>query len=303
LEPGLLLVDFFAVRKKELIEYEDKTRLELELGDKTGRIDAVVWHNAEAIYKMFDIEDVVKIKGKVTTYGKKFQIAVKRIRKATPEEYDPADFLPRTEKELQKLKSKLKDYIASVENPPLKALLNTIFTADFTAQFLESPAGKLWHHRYIGGLAEHTLNVASFCEKCSELYHELVNRDLLITAALIHDMGKVSAYKISTYFDYSDSGRLIGHLSLGDEMLMSAINQIPDFPESLKMKLRHLILSHHGNHETGSPTLPQIPEAFVLHFADNLDSTMGAVARIKNETVDSDWSKFVRILERFLYFG
>ncbi len=171
----------------------------------------------------------------------------------------------------------------------------------FLESYLKAAAGKLWHHACIGGLAEHSINVAEICIDMARRYSFLDN-DLLIFGGLFHDMGKISQYNITSYIDYSDEGRLIGHICWADHVIARKAEEIGDFPPNLLMKIRHLIISHQGQLDYASPIVPQMPEAFILFYADEIDSKMGAIERIRDRT-GSGWSEYVKLLDRFLYFG
>lgn len=291
------------LRKMERKEYTGGERLALEFGDQSGRIDGVMWEGFGDIVDVLEVGDVVKVRGIVGEYRDRPQIRVERLRPATPEEARPEDFLPRSSVPREELESELDRFIDSLTNAHLKMLMRDMLgEGTLREQYLTAAAGKLWHHNTVGGLAEHSLNVVRICLFASDLYTEL-NRDLLVCGALLHDLGKVDQYEAKAMIDYTDEGRLVGHINTGDFRVATAIGAISDFPEETAMLLRHLIVSHQGLLEQGSPVVPMTMEAFVLHAADELDSKMGALRRVKEKTGDARWSEYVNLIGRFIYFG
>lgn len=306
LKIGGELTEFFVLRKKELKEtFEGQKFLKLELGDKTGRIDGVVWDNPEDLYNQAEPGEIVKIKGWVSTYKDEPQIKVERLKKAEEREVDLADFLPATEKNLDSLIQEFQEITSTIQNAHLRKILQLILEDPFIIQeLIKAPGGKLWHHTYVGGLLEHTLKVVDICEKAAVLY-ELINRDLLITGALVHDLGKIKAYSSHGFFDYTDEGRLIGHIVSGVELIDHKIAMIEEFPPDLALQLKHLIISHHGELEFASPVVPLTIEAIVLHYADEMDAQADAFAHIiKTQKVKGKrWSDWVHLINRYIYLG
>jgi 3'-5' exoribonuclease len=301
---GNRIEDLFVLRKKELKEYDGQKYLKLELGDKSGRVDAVLWDEAEKFYHNAEVGNIVEIKGNITTYKDSLQIKLDSLKK-TDKKIELEDFLPSSEKNIDDLFLKFKQMASSVENPHLKVLLENMLADSALMEKLKlAPGGKLWHHSYLGGLLEHTLRVAQICEKAASLY-ELVDRDLLITGALVHDIGKINQYSISGFIDYSDEGRLVGHIVSGYEMIAKRIEKIKDFPEKLALQLKHLILSHQGQLEMASPVVPQTLEAIILHYADEMDAKAGAFTHIikRDKSKDQKWSDWVPLIKRYIYLG
>ena len=248
--------------------------------------------------------DIIQIRGSTTTYKDSLQITLENLKKAD-EKVKLSDFLPSSEKDIEELFLKFKEMVNSVKNPHLKALLeNLVNDSKLMENLKQAPGGKLWHHSYLGGLLEHTLMVAQICEKAASLY-ELVDRDLLITGALIHDIGKIQQYSTAGFIDYSDEGRLIGHIVSGYDLISRKIEKIKDFPEELALKLKHLILSHQGQLEMASPVVPQTLEAIILHYADEMDAKSGAFTHIikREKLKDKKWSDWVPLIKRFIYLG
>ncbi|MEW5924847.1 MAG: HD domain-containing protein [Candidatus Zixiibacteriota bacterium] len=294
---------FVAVRRKDVKEYNGNTYISFEFGDASGRIQAVWWEPDQSAIEELEEGDIVKIKGTVSQYRGKPQLKVVKLRPAKPEEYNLADLLPHSQFTKDELKGKILSMTERVENSYIRKLLDSFWNdTEFFENYLGAAGGKLWHHAFIGGLAEHSLNVTELCLDISNKY-QFLDRDLLIFGGLFHDMGKMYQYKITSFIDYSDEGRLIGHISMADALVTKKAGEIESFPPNLLMKLRHLILSHHGQVEYASPVVPQIPEAFVLYYVDEVDAKMGAIERIREKTGGTGWSEFVNLIGRHLYFG
>lgn len=251
------------------------------LQDRTGTVDAKIWDPNSAGIGEFDAMDYVEIRGDVTVFNGALQINIKRAAKAFEGEYDPADYVPVSSRDINEMYSELLAYIAKVENPYLKQLLNDIFISDkdFAEKFKKHSAAKSVHHGFVGGLLEHTLSVTKLCDFYTQNY-SILNHDLLITAALCHDIGKV--YELSEFpiNDYTDEGQLLGHIVMGSEMVSEKIRGIDGFPVKLGNELRHCILAHHGELEYGSPKRPALAEAMALNFADNTDAKLESVKEV-----------------------
>jgi len=292
---------FAVVRKKDVKEFNDRHFLSLEFGDASGRIAGVWWEPDKTALEDLEVGMIVKVRGDVLEYRGKPQLRVTRMRFAKEEEYDLSELLPHSKITQEELKSCLKAISEKIENGYISQLVKLLWDDEnFLDGYTKAAAGKLWHHAYIGGLAEHSLNVTNICLDIAGRY-DFLDRDLLIFGGLFHDLGKMTQYSITSFIDYSDEGRLVGHINWADHIVSCRAEAIENFPPKTLMKLRHLILSHHGQIEYGSPVLPQIPEAFVLHYADEIDSKMGAVNRIRDKT-GGGWSEYVRLIGRYLYF-
>lgn len=280
----------FAVRSKETPrEYKNKSGkyFFLGVGDKTGEISLKYWGGPDdkalmSLYNSLQVGDVIEVMGEVAMdkYDNVLTISmdegVHPLRKCGEGEYKPEDFLLRSERNLEDMMEEMHALVGSVEDENLRALLERFFSDEsFVEEFKESPAAMKHHHSYLGGLLEHTLNVVKLCEMISKHY-PILNRDLLITGALLHDVGKIGAYKAVTSIDMTDQGKFLGHIALGSAMVEEKLKGMASFPEVLKMKLNHLILSHHGNVESGyqSPRGLKIPEAAVLYYADLFDANV-----------------------------
>ncbi len=268
------------------------------LQDKTGTIDAKVWDPNSAGIAEFDALDYIEVYGEITSFQGALQVNVKRIRKCQEGEYDPADYLPVSKFNIEEMFKELLGYIGKVENPWLKQLLQMLFVNDekFVKTFKQSSAAKTVHHGFVGGLLQHTLSVTRLCEYYCTAY-PLLKKDLLITAAICHDMGKTKEISLFPKNDYTDDGQFLGHIVIGVEMVGEKIRQIPGFPEVLANELKHCILAHHGEYEFGSPKKPAIMEAVALYFADNTDAKLQTFTEIMENTAETGWLGFNRLFD------
>jgi len=309
---GEHFTSFFVIRRKELKKKKNGDPfLAFDFADASGHIDAVWWDFAPDLFNKTDTDgvevgDVAKVAGHVEEYQGVRQVRVEKIRRAKPDDQvEMAKLVPAVETDRQVLWQNFRKMIDSVANPYLLSLLRRLFDDEALAKkFIDAPGGKLWHHNYLGGLMEHTLHIATICDRLAKIYPAL-DRDLLVAAALMHDIGKVESYTFGPHFDYTDAGRLLGHIVIGSQMVAEKINEFPEFPHELKMKLQHLILSHQGKLEQESPVVPMTREAFILYYADEIDSKLNAIDRINKDErpAGAKWSKFVNLLGRYLYFG
>jgi len=306
-KPGQTIADFFIVRKKELRTKHDREfYLSLELGDSSGRIFASVWQDAEKWYNELAEGQAVKVQAKVIDWKGRPHLSVDRIRLV--EERDHLDvhaLLPAAKANVSEILQDIQKIINNIHNRYLLTLLHSFFDdPEFCDQYKKAPGGKLWHHCYQGGLAEHTLSVTKIVIMLCDLYPHL-NKELLISGALLHDIGKVWEYDVKGFIDYSDEGRLHGHIAIGYNKLAEKIDRIDDFPQQVRHQLLHLILSHQGKYEQGSPVVPMTPEAMILYYADEMDSKMNALNRIyeRDKEPGQKWSRYIRLLNRFIYFG
>lgn len=269
------------------------------LQDKTGTIDAKVWDPNNAGIAEFDSLDYIEVYGDITSFQGVLQVNVKRIRKCQEGEYTPADYLPVSRFDREEMYEKLLSYINSVENVYLKKLLQEFFVKDeaFISAFKQSSAAKTVHHGFVGGLLQHTLGVTKLCDYYCNTY-PLLKRDLLITAAICHDMGKTREISLFPENDYTDAGQFLGHIVIGVEMIGEKVRNIPGFPEVLANELKHCILAHHGEYEFGSPKKPAIMEAMALNLADNTDAKMETFTEILESSKDNNgWLGFNRLFD------
>lgn len=269
------------------------------LQDKTGTIDAKVWDPNNAGIAEFDSLDYIEVYGDITSFQGALQVNVKRIRKCQEGEYAPADYLPVSRFDREEMYQELLSYINSVENVYLKKLLQEFFVKDeaFISVFKQSSAAKTVHHGFVGGLLQHTLGVTKLCDYYCSTY-PLLKRDLLITAAICHDMGKTREISLFPENDYTDAGQFLGHIVIGVEMIGEKVRNIPGFPEVLANELKHCILAHHGEYEFGSPKKPAIMEAMALNLADNTDAKMETFTEILESSKDNNgWLGFNRLFD------
>lgn len=268
------------------------------LQDKTGTIDAKIWDPNSAGIGDFDSLDYIEVYGDITSFQGALQVSVKRIRKCHEGEYNPADYLPVSRYDIEEMYTELTGYMNRIENPYLKQLLQEFFIKDekLIEVFKQSSAAKSVHHGFVGGLLEHTLSVVRLCNFYCDSY-PLLKRDLLITAAICHDIGKTRELSPFPVNDYTSDGQFLGHIVIGVEMIGEKIRSIEGFPEILATELKHCILAHHGEYEYGSPKKPAIMEAVALNFADNTDAKMQTFTEILENTTDSGWLGFNRLFD------
>jgi 3'-5' exoribonuclease len=303
IKAGEKVTEFFALRKAELLEKDGQFRLSMELGDSTGRIPGVLWDATKEHGALYPAGVIVKIKGLVGIYRERMQIRVEQIRLAKDDEYDLADYFRASSQTYDELSAALNSMIDRVENSYLQKLLKAIFgDADLRKKYLKAPAAKLLHHDTIGGLAEHSLSMAEVIIRLADHYPKL-DRDILLCGAILHDIGKIWEYEVTAAIDFTDAGRLVGHINQGDEFVTGMADTIDNFPDDLLVHLRHLIISHQGEKEQGSPVVPMTPEAMFLHYIDELDARMGAIEKIRQRSEGAGWSQYSQIFERFFFFG
>jgi 3'-5' exoribonuclease len=296
---------FLVKEKITAMAKNGKPYLTLRLMDKSGEVDAKVWDNVDTLAAHFDKDDFISVRSKASVYLGKMQLVIAELRKVPEEEVVLVDFLPETERDIREMEAELAALVATLTDVNLRSLL-AAFVGDpeFLAVYRSAPAAKGMHHVYLGGLIEHSLAVARLVDRIVPLYEGL-NRDLLIAGALLHDVGKVREMTYLRSFDYSDEGKLLGHITIGVEMLREKIAQIPDFPRELAMLLQHMLLSHHGQYEFGSPKRPKTLEATVLNYLDDLDSKINGIkTHIAREPENhSRWTTYHRLYDRYFYKG
>lgn len=303
LEDGMNLVEFYlCMEKQSLVTKAGKTYLKLLLGDKTGSLNAMVWNIDDRIGP-FEKNDIVKVRAAVGVYQGDKQLNVTQLRKALPDEYTQSDYFRTPDESVESIYGKIRAAVAGLENPYLGALLDRFFPLEGPAKtaFVNHPAAKGFHHNYSGGLAEHTLSVYTIA-KTIQTQYPLASSDLVTAGALLHDIGKLEELSEPPLCDYTDKGRLMGHLVIGAMKVAQAASEIPGFPEGLKDQLIHIILSHHGSLEFGSPVLPATAEALVVHLADDADAKMKELKDgIALDREDGNWTAFNKALQRYIY--
>lgn len=270
----------------------------LILQDKTGTLDGKVWDPNSGGIADYAENDFIEVFGDVITYNNNLQLNIRQIRKAAEGEYVPADFMPTTEKSTDGMYQELLGYIRKIENPYLRQMVEFYFVKNdaFAKKFRAHSAAKSVHHGFSGGLLEHTLSVVKFCEYMAGAY-PILNKDLLITAAICHDIGKIKELSAFPENDYTDDGQLLGHIVIGVEMISDAVRNIPDFPEKLASELKHCIIAHHGELEYGSPKKPALAEALALNFADCADAKLQTLTEIFKDKNSNDWLGYNRLFE------
>ncbi len=268
------------------------------LQDKTGTLDAKIWDPNNMGIADFDALDYIEVYGEITSFQGALQVNVKRIRKCQEGEYNPADYLPVSKYDIEEMYRELLGYISQIENTYLKQLLQEFFVKDeqFVKAFKQSSAAKSIHHGFVGGLLQHTLSVVKMCDHYCTLY-PLLKKDLLLAAAMCHDIGKVREISLFPENDYTDDGQFLGHIVMGVEMVGEKIRRISGFPNILANELKHCILSHHGELEFGSPKKPAIMEAVALSYADNTDAKLQTFTEIMENTNETGWLGFNRLFE------
>jgi 3'-5' exoribonuclease len=299
-ENKIITANFVVVSKQIKPKKSGEPYIALTLGDRSGQLEAKMWDNVEEVLNAFEQDDFLKIKGLVNKYKNRFQLTIHKLRKLGETEIDFSDYLPKTTKNIDELWQTLTDFISSFQNPHLKSLVRAFMSdPEIAAAYRNAPAAKTLHHAYIGGLLDHVVSLFRSCDLVSRNYPQ-VNRDLLLTGAFLHDIGKIHELTYNRSFSYSTRGQLLGHMIIELEMLQAKLALVPDFPAELKTLLEHLIISHHGEYEFGSPKLPMFPEAILLHYMDDLDSKMEAMrAQFEREAdMDSPWTSYNASLGR-----
>src|SRR3989344_3815231 len=299
----------FSIKYKHPPEaYKNGFRFELGLADRSGEIELKYWGSAdkekvEALYKGFKEGDVIEVNGKTSAFRGVSEIHINEgagsIRKIA--EFDIADFVEKSAEDSEKLANDMLAEIKGMKNEFLRKLMEEFFNdAKFMAQFRSAPAAMYMHHATIGGLIEHTSHVLKLCREICRIYPAL-DRDLLIAGAILHDIGKISEFRIGTNIKQTEEGMLRGHIAMGEEMVLGKIREIKDFPDELKIKIAHMLLSHHGANEYGSPQEPSFPEAAAVYYADEMDSKVDQFVKIKKETKTEDFRVYSKKLGRGIY--
>ncbi len=272
------VVSFFSIASKQLRSRKDGGQyLALTLGDCTGQIETRMWDNFAEAAAGLEPGDVVKIRGEVSRYNGRLQLTLDKLRRAGADEFELADFVPHTKKNVEELWSALVKAVDSFTDASLQSLVRSFLDDPaFATAFREAPAAKTLHHAWIGGLLEHVVSLIAICDLAASHYPE-IHRDLLLTGAILHDIGKLEELRWGTSFDYTLQGQLVGHITIGIGMIEKKLAALPEFPPKLRLLVEHMVLSHHGRLEFGSPKLPMIPEAILLHYLDDLDAKMHTI--------------------------
>src|SRR5882672_1776610 len=301
-ENKIVTSSFVVVSKQVKPKKSGDPYLALTLGDRSGHVEGKMWDNVEEAIDAFDQDDFIKVKGLINKYKNRFQFTIHKLRRMGESEVDFSDYLPKTTKDIGEMWQTVAGFVATFKDPHLKALLEA-FMADpeIAEAYRNAPAAKTLHHAFIGGLLEHVVSLCNSCDLMCRNYPS-INRDLLLTGAFLHDIGKIHELTYNRSFSYTTRGQLLGHMVIELEMLHAKIAQLPGFPGELKTLLEHLIISHHGQYEFGSPKLPMFPEALMLHYLDDLDSKMESMrAHFEREAGnESSWTSYNASLGRTL---
>ena len=293
-ENKVITSTFVVVAKQIKPKKTGEPYLALTLGDHNKQVEAKMWDNIEEVLEAFEQDDFLKVKGLINKYKQRFQLTIHKLRKLGNSEIEFADYLPKTTKDIDELWRTLSEFVAGFQNPHLKALVQVFMDdPEIAAAYRNAPAAKTLHHAYIGGLLDHVVSLFRSCDLMTRNYPQ-INRDLLLTGAFLHDIGKIHELTYNRSFSYTTKGQLLGHMIIELEMLQTKLAQFPGFPEELKTMVEHLIISHHGQYDFGSPKLPMFPEALMLHYLDDLDSKMEAMrAHFEREsTLDGPWTSY-----------
>jgi 3'-5' exoribonuclease len=313
LADGEAIEEVYLVTDKQLrANRNGNLYLQVDLADRTGTINGRQWNAGEPVFRSFDVGDFLQVRGKVQLFQGSMQIILNHVERVQPEKVglDLGDFLPHTTQDIDELLKRLRGVLLKLDNPHLRALVECfLMDADFVRDFCRAPAGIKNHHAYLGGLLEHVVTLLDAAEKLLPLYPHL-DRDLLLMGVFLHDVGKVRELTYGRSFGYSDEGQLIGHLVIGVEILSEKVARVPDltgepFPTELLLRLKHMILAHHGTYEFGSPKLPMTPEAIALHYLDNFDAKVHSFTRDIREDRNalSAWTPFNPQTQRKLFKG
>ena len=299
-ENKIITSSFVVASKQVKAKKNGEPYLALILADRSGQIEAKMWDNVDEFILAFEQDDFLKVKGLVNKYKNRFQLTIHKLRRMDEGDIDFTDYLPKTSKDIGELWRTLTEFVATFQNPHLKSLVE-LFMADpeMAERYRNAPAAKTLHHAYIGGLLDHVVSLFRSCDLITRNYPQ-VNRDLLLTGAFLHDIGKIQELTYNRAFSYSTRGQLLGHMIIELEMLQAKLAKLPGFPEELKILLEHMIISHHGQYDFGSPKLPMFPEALMLHYLDDLDSKMEAMrAHFEREAeLEGPWTSYNASLGR-----
>ncbi len=300
LQEGDTVNDYFVATRKDLRDQQSGGKfLGMVFKDRSGDIGGILWNNAVSVASLFELGDVVNVRGTVTSYQSRLQIRVDQVLPLRESEYDMADLVLVAEDSKETLEAFVA-LLKTVENEWLAKLIDTFLTDDaFMHSFAKAAAGKKWHHAQHGGLVQHCLEIARLADATCKVL-PVIDRDMLLTGVFFHDIGKIDELSHGIYVDYTTAGKLLGHLSMASQVVQDKINAIDGFPENLRLQVLHCILAHHGELVNGSPVLPKTMEALVLYHLDNLDAQVDAFARITSETKGKgqSWSDYVGLINR-----
>jgi 3'-5' exoribonuclease len=300
LEANKTFTTSFLVRTKEIREKKTgEPYLSLALCDRTGEVEAKMWDNVAEVMDTFERDDFVKVKGLIQIYHNRAQLTIHKLRRLTDTEVDFADYFPASTRNSAAMWQELRQIVSSLTDPHLKALVEAVLEdPDIAARFQKAPAAKQIHHAWLGGLLEHVLSLCQLCRSVAG--HYAVDVNLLLAGAILHDLGKTYELSYDRSFSYTTEGQLLGHMVIGLRIIAEKLRALPDFPPTLRTLLEHMIVSHHGRLEFGSPKLPQFPEALLLHYLDDMDSKMECMRALveHDRQVDGHFTAYNASLER-----
>ena len=298
-ENQVITSSFVVVSKQAKPKKSGELYLALVLGDRTGHLEAKMWDNVSDHINCFEQDDFIKVRGLINKFNGRFQLTLHKVRSLRDAEIEFDDYLPRTTKDVNVLWRTLGEFVAGFRDPHLKALVEA-FMADPQIEhaYKTAPAAKSLHHAFIGGLLDHVVSLFQLCDLACRNYPDMINRDLLLTGAFLHDIGKVQELTFARSFTYTTRGQLLGHMIIELEMLQQKLALLPGFPEEYKTLIEHLIISHHGKYEFGSPKMPMFPEALMLHYLDDLDSKMESMRAHFLREPEAEWTTYNASLER-----
>jgi 3'-5' exoribonuclease len=301
LEPNRVVTTSFLVRAKEIRQKKSgELYLSVVLGDRTGEVDGKMWDNVSEVMDTFDRDDFVKVKGLVQVYQNRPQVTIHKMRRMDESEVEFGDYFPCSLRDVNEMWGELRGLVAGMQNAHLKGLLDAVLDdEEIAARYRRAPAAKQIHHAYLGGLLEHVLSLATLA-RITAAHYRYVDFDLLLTGVVLHDIGKIYELSYERGFSYSDDGQLLGHIMMAIRMIEEKLRAMPDFPPQLRSLVEHMILSHHGRLEFGSPKLPQFPEALLLHYLDDMDSKMECMRSLieKDRQVEGTFTGYCGPLER-----
>ncbi|MGH9666268.1 MAG: 3'-5' exoribonuclease YhaM family protein, partial [Bryobacteraceae bacterium] len=301
LQPNQSVHATFLVHSKDIRQKRTgEPYLSLLIGDRTGELDAKMWDNVAEVLDSFDRDDFIRVKGLLQVHQNRPQLTIHKMERVAETEVDFSDYFPASKRDPAEMAAELAAIIGGISNSHLQALLRAIFDDPAIARgFRLAPAAKIIHHAFLGGLLEHVLSMCSLAQMAANHY-KYIDRDLLLTGVLLHDVGKIRELTYDRSFGYSDEGQLIGHISIGLQIVQEKAREIPGFPDKLRVLVGHMVLSHHGQLDFGSPKLPLFPEALLLHLLDNLDSKMEAMRGLleRDSLMEGCWTGYSSALER-----
>ncbi|MEN6606701.1 MAG: HD domain-containing protein [Bryobacteraceae bacterium] len=301
LRPNQVETAIFLVHSKEIRQKKTgEPYLSLLLGDRSGDIDAKMWDNVAEVIDTFDRDDFVRAKGLLNVYQNRPQFTIHKLVRVDEAEVDPADFFPVSSRDPEEMWTELRGIVSGMSNPDLKGLVEALLDdPEIGRLYRRAPAAKMIHHAYLGGLLEHVLSLCDLCRFMASHYSD-IDLNLLLTGAVLHDIGKIYELSYERSFGYTTEGQLLGHISIGFRLIEQKLREMPNFPLRLRALVEHMVLSHHGQLEFGSPKVPLFPEAMLLHYLDDLDSKMECMRVLveQDRKIEGEWTSYSHPLDR-----